>query len=64
MSERILDFLRNMGIFEVREEVLDSLIIEYITQKPHPWLVHNNSKQLLVYHTHQAEEHINKLKKK
>lgn len=63
MSERILDFLRNMGIFEVREEVLDSLIIEYITQKPHPWLVHNNSKQLLVYHTHQAEEHINKLKR-
>lgn len=62
MSERILDFFKNMGVFEIREEILESLIIEYITQKPHPWVVNNNKEQLISYHLSQAEEHIERLK--
>lgn len=61
MSERILDFLKNMGVFEIREEVLNGLVEEYITQKPHPWIV-KNEKALLIYHIEQAESHVNNLK--
>lgn len=64
MSERILEFLKNMGIFEIREEILDSLLIEYISQKPHPWVVNGNKEQLLKYHLEQADSHIRVLESK
>ncbi len=60
MSERILEFLRNIGIFEIRETALFSLVKEYMTQKPHPWLV-NNKEQVVSYNKEQAEEHIKRL---
>jgi len=60
MSERILDFLRNIGIFEIREIALLSLVKEYMTQKPHPWLV-NDKEQVVSYNKEQAEEHIKRL---
>lgn len=58
MSESVLDFLKNMGIFEIREEALLELVIEYITQKPHPWLVNNNRDKLIEYHKEQGINHI------
>lgn len=61
MSESVLDFLKNMGIFEIREEALLELVIEYITQKPHPWLVNNNRNKLIQYHKEQGINHINDL---
>lgn len=60
MSDRILDFLRNIGIFEIRETALLSLVEEYMTQKPHPWLV-SNKEQVISYNKEQAEEHIKRL---
>ena len=58
MSESVLEFLKNMGIFEIREEALLELVIEYITQKPHPWLVNNNRDKLIKYHKEQGINHI------
>lgn len=53
-------FSRNIGIFEIRESALLSLVKEYITQKTHPWLV-NNKDQVVSYNKEQAEEHIKRL---
>lgn len=61
MSESILDFFKNMGIFEIKSTALKELVIEYITQKPHPWLVNGNRKALLTYHCNQCEKHIAQL---
>lgn len=62
MAEDVLEFLKNMGIFEIREEALLDLIKEYITQKPHPWLVNGNRNELIVYHKEQGVKHINDLR--
>ena len=62
MSESVLDFLKKMGIFEVREEALFELIKEYITQSPHPWLVNNNRSMLTKYHKEHGIIHIRNLK--
>lgn len=62
MSENILSFLKNMGIFAIKEDVLKKLVVEYITQNPHPWVVNNNSEKLIKYHKIQAENHILELK--
>ncbi len=61
MAESVLDFLKNMGVFEIREEALIELVREYITQKPHPWLVNGNRQQLVAYHKEQGKNHINDL---
>ena len=61
MSENILGFLKNMGIFEIKSEALIELVTEYITQKPHPWLINGNRETLLSYHYEQSEKHINML---
>lgn len=61
MAESVLEFLNNMGVFEIREEALLELIKEYITQKPHPWLVNGNRYQLLAYHKEQGKNHIRDL---
>lgn len=58
MAERVLNFLKNMGIFEIRDKALSELIKEYITQNPHPWLVNNNRESLVAYHKEQGEQHI------
>lgn len=58
MAESILSFLKNMEIFEIRYNVLESLVTEYMTQKPHPWIVHENRDNLIHYHKIQAEKHI------
>ena len=58
MAESVLEFLNNMGVFEIREEALLELVKEYITQKPHPWLVNGNRDQLLAYHKEQGKNHI------
>lgn len=62
MAENILGFLKNMGIFEIRSTPLEELIAEYITQKPHPWFVLNNNKDLLQYHREHARSHIEVLR--
>lgn len=62
MAESVLDFLKNMGIFEIREEALFELIKEYITQRPHPWLVNGNREELIAYHKEQGVNHINDLR--
>jgi len=62
MAENVLDFLKNTGIFEIREEALLELIKEYITQKPHPWLVNGNRDELVTYHKEQGVKHINDLR--
>lgn len=61
MAESVLAFLKNMAIFEIQDTVLLDLVKEYITQKPHPWLVNNNEEDLLKYHKEQAEKHIMEL---
>ena len=61
MAESILSFLKNMEIFEIRADVLLVLVKEYMTQKPHPWLVNNNRDMLIKYHIEQAEKHVNEL---
>lgn len=61
MADAVLDFLKNMEIFEIREEALLELVKEYITQKPHPWLVNGNRKHLLSYHKKQGINHIQNL---
>lgn len=61
MAEAVFDFLKNMEIFEIREEALLELVKEYITQKPHPWLVNGNRSSLLVYHKEQGINHIRDL---
>lgn len=58
MAESILLFLKHMEVFEIKHEVLLALVQEYMTQKPHPWLVNNNRVELLKYHKEQAEKHI------
>lgn len=63
MSESVLGFLKNMGIFEIRKEALIELIREYITQKPHPWIVCNNREKLIEYNKRQAEKHVNSLRR-
>lgn len=62
MAESVLSFLKNMGLFEIKYDALEELIIEYITQKPHPWIVFNNRETLLAYHKLQGENHITQLK--
>ena len=61
MSEDILSFLKNMGIFEIRYDSILHLIIEYVTQKPHPWIVNANREEIVKYHKNQCEGHILKL---
>lgn len=58
MSEDILSFLKNMGIFEIRHDAILHLIIEYVTQKPHPWIINNNREEIVEYHKNQCETHI------
>lgn len=58
MAEHILDFLKNVGMFEIRSDPLEELIAEYITQKPHPWVVSNNKDDLLQYHKDHGQRHI------
>lgn len=62
MAENVLDFLKNMGIFEIREEALLELVKEYITQKPHPWLINGNREEIIAYHKEQGVRHINDLR--
>lgn len=62
MSERVLEFFKKMGIFEIREEALFELVKEYITQSPHPWLVNNNRSMLVKYHKEHGIIHIRNLK--
>lgn len=64
MAESILAFLKNMGIFEIRKNALHELIEEYITQKPHPWLIRNNRKEISIYHQEQALKHIEAIRNK
>lgn len=61
MAEDVLGFLKKMGVFEIREEALVELVKEYITQKPHPWLVNGNRDELVKYHKEQGIKHINDL---
>lgn len=58
MSEDILCFLKNMGIFEIRYDSILHLIIEYVTQKPHPWIINKNRDEIVEYHKNQCESHI------
>lgn len=53
--------MKNMGIFEIREKALLELVKEYITQKPHPWLVNGNRDKLITYHKEQGINHIQDL---
>lgn len=62
MAEDVLEFFKNMGIFEIREEALLELVKEYITQKPHPWLINNNREEIITYHKEQGVKHINDLR--
>jgi len=62
MAESVLEFLKNMGIFEIREEALLDLVKEYITQKPHPWLINGNREEMIAYHKEQGVRHINDLR--
>lgn len=64
MAEDVLDFLKNMEIFEIREEALLEIIKEYITQKPHPWLINKNREEIVAYHKRQGGKHINDLQDK
>lgn len=61
MAESLLTFLKGMTVFEIQEKVLLDLVKEYMTQKPHPWLVNGNRQELLNYHKEQAEKHIRDL---
>ncbi len=61
MAELILAFLKNMEIFEIKYSVLIDLVIEYMTQKPHPWIVNKNANTLVEYHAEQAAKHIEEL---
>lgn len=58
MAENIMNFLKKIGIFEIRNDALLELIKEYITQKPHPWLVNKNNSKLIEYHGEQAQKYI------
>lgn len=61
MAESIFNFLKNMEIFEIQKTVLINLVKEYMTQKPHPWIVNCNRDELLNYHKEQAEKHVTAL---
>ena len=58
MSECIYDFLKNMGVVEIREDALLSLVSEYITQKPHPWVVGENDNEIYNYNIETGLHHI------
>lgn len=62
MADDVLSFLKKMEIFEIREDALIEIVSEYITQKPHPWLVNGNRNELIKYHKEQGVNHINDLK--
>lgn len=62
MSEKIMAFLKNMGLFEINHNALIELTKEYITQKPHPWIINNNREELQEYNLSQAEFHIKNIK--
>lgn len=64
MAKAILVRLKNLDIFQIKKEILISLIKEFITRYPHPWVVYKNREEIINYHISQAQKHINRIKSK
>ena len=61
MSERVMKFIKSLGIFEIKKEVLLDVICEYVSRPPHPWFVYNNRDDVINYHIRNAEEQIRRM---
>lgn len=61
MGEMIMKFIKSLGIFEIRKDVLTELIKEYVTERPNPWFVYGNRSEYISYHLSNADEHLEKL---
>lgn len=58
MANSVMRFVKSLGIFEIKREVLLSLISEYMTERPHPWFVTKDRESLVAYHRERANEHL------
>lgn len=62
MAERILEIIKKLEIYEIDINILKSIIIQHITQRPHPWVVQSNMRYSTIrYHTQKVFEHIKEL---
>lgn len=64
MTEGIFVLIDKMGIREIRHDVLKEITKEFMTQKPHPWLICGNREEIIAYNKKQCEQHIKDLEEK
>lgn len=61
MSSEIMRFIKSLGISKICKEVLYEIIIEYVSEPPHPWFVNNNRKKLFEEHRNEADRYMSYL---
>lgn len=63
MSEDIIDFIGNCNLYRIRYDILKSLVYEMALQPPHPWLVTDESAEIIrKYDIDTAKKHYLKIK--
>lgn len=58
MANAIMRFIKSLGIFEIRHDILIALISEFMTQRPHPWFVTKDREGIIKYHLEHADLHL------
>lgn len=65
VATNILSFVKRLNIIEINKSALVEIVKEYITQKPHPWVISDdNREEIIAYHLRESRVLISNIKKK
>ena len=65
VATSILAFVKRLNIIEINKNALVEIVKEYITQKPHPWVISDDNREdIIAYHLSESRDLIHKIKKK